>query len=62
MINWIYFPQNKQIEKHLAGIISAFEAKKKEIDSATHTDSENLKSDEVLGIVSPELEKAGYLV
>ena len=62
MINWIYFPQNKKIEKHLAGIISAFETKKKEIDSETHTDSENLKSDEVLGIVSPELEKAGYSV
>lgn len=62
MINWMYFPQNKQIEDHLANIISAFEIKKTEIDSATHTDSENLKSDEVLGIVSPELEKAGYLV
>lgn len=58
MINWMYFPENKEIETHLKKIVEVFIVNSAAIDS----NSKKLESDEVLHIVSKGLEKEGYLV
>lgn len=58
MINWMYFPENKKIEPHLEKIVDIFTLNNTAIDSL----NKKWKSDEVLHIVSKELEKEGYLI
>lgn len=62
MINWMYFPQNKAIEPHLSQIIKVFSDVSPRIDSEKYVDDQNLKSDEVLSIVAPGLERIGFRV
>ncbi len=59
MINWMYFPQTQKIEPHLIDILDVFKKHSSEISSENHKES-NLISDEVLHILSDDLEKAGY--
>jgi len=54
----MYFPENKEIETHLKKVVDVFTLSSADIDS----NSKKLESDEVLHIVSKELEKEGYLV
>lgn len=61
MINWMYFPQNKEIEPHLKNVVDVFKQNQNSIDSYAHAET-NLKSDEVLTQVSDGLEKIGFLV
>lgn len=58
MINWMYFPQNKKMEKHLLDIVDVFSSYQSIIDSTRH----NKKSDDVLSIISEKLEEKGYSV
>lgn len=62
MINWMYFPQNKQIESHLKQVIEVFSSVAPLIDSSVFQGDQNLKSDKVLAVVTPGLEKLGFQV
>ncbi len=62
MINWMYFPQNRQVEPHLVEIIEVFSKVESSIDSEVYSGDQNLKSDTVLEIVSPGLEEIGFRV
>ena len=58
MINWMYFPQNKEIEPHLKNIVNVFKQNQQCVDSYIH----HLESDDVLSCMSDGLEKLGFLV
>ena len=58
MINWMYYPKNKQLDDTSRQVVEAFRAIAAAVDSTSHT----YKSDEVLSIVRPELESAGFEV
>lgn len=62
MVNWMYFPQNCKIEAHLEQVIESFNEVHSNIDSETHSGTNNLESDKVLACVAPGLERIGYLV
>ena len=62
MINWMYFPQNRQIEPHLSLIVDAFVKMQEQIDSEGSPNVRNLNSNDVLAIVAPELDVIGYSV
>ena len=62
MVNWMYFPQNRKIESHLAQVIDSFNSVHEQIDSETHSGTNNLESDKVLACVAPGLERIGYSV
>lgn len=57
-MKWSYFPQNQKISDDFMKIVSVFENNKNKISS----DSHKLKSDEVLKVVSKELQNIGYVV
>ncbi|MBO4317711.1 MAG: hypothetical protein J5855_05505, partial [Mailhella sp.] len=56
MINWMYFPKNKQLDTISDQVVRAFEDVATAIDSYSH----HLKSDEVLKVVRPGLEALGF--
>lgn len=58
MINWIFFPKNQKCDDISELVISAFNNVADKIDSNSY----QYKSDAVLTIVRPELEKIGFLV
>ena len=62
MVNWMYFPQNNRIQEHLSRVIDVFNSVHDEIDSETHSGTNNLESDAVLAHVAPGLESIGYSV
>lgn len=62
MINYRYFPQNRKLENHLLQIIEVFKENQDNIDSERHTGSDNIKSDTVLSIVAPGMERIGYQI
>ena len=53
-----YFPKSERMPDHLIDLIDIF-IKKDELISSSHN---QLKSDEVLNVLAPEMEKLGYLV
>lgn len=57
MINWMYFPINKRIDKTSEHIISAFRRVEDDVDSKTH---KKQVSDTVLEKVRPELERIDF--
>ncbi len=58
MINWMYFPKNKSLDIVSKRVVEAFETIAFDVDSQTH----QYKSDDVLAIVRPHLEKIGFVV
>ena len=58
MINWISFPRTVRSPEHFRDIVRVFEKTQKTIDS----ESNNLKSNEVLSELQDELEELGYVV
>lgn len=58
MIKWNYFPRNKRIDKKFQDIISVFNNHANKIDSSLH----KLTSNDVLKILSQDLEILGYQV
>ena len=62
MVNWMFFPQNSKIEKHLKQIVDVFNDIHEQIDSETHSGIKNLESDKVLACVAPSLERICYSV
>ena len=58
MINWMHFPKNTQPDELSVQVVHAFESVSSAIDSTTH----QLKSDDVLACVRPELEQLGFTV
>lgn len=57
-MNWTYFPKNKKIPPNLKQITDIFRESENLISSDTH----ELKSDDVLKVIKPKLEKIGYAV
>lgn len=57
-IQYQYFPKSERMPDHLIDLIDIF-SKKDELISSFHN---QLKSDEVLNVLAPEMEKLGYLV
>ena len=62
MTNWMFFPQNSNMPKHLYDIIEVFNKHESLIDSDVFNNENNQESNVVLEILRPNLEKAGYLV
>ena len=62
MINWMYFPQNKRIEKHLLEVVNVFQKNNNKIDSDKFCGDNSLVSNEVLNIISNDLQDLGYEV
>lgn len=60
MIQWMYYPKNQMIVPHLMSIIDAFKEVENLIDSEIYTGEETLKSDAVLSIVAPGLQRIGF--
>jgi hypothetical protein len=58
VINWSYFPRSDKATPLAVAVVNAFKAVEHDIDSNTHT----LKSNEVLAIVQPHLQQAGFKV
>ena len=58
MINWMFYPKNKQLDDTSCKVVEAFKAIAADVDSTCHT----YKSDEVLAFVRPGLESAGFIV
>lgn len=58
MLNYQLFPRSCAITKEIQDIIHCFELEYEKIDSSTN----NLKSDDVLRIISPHLQKIGFRV
>ena len=61
-MNHIYFPNQSKIPSTLKKLLKIFEKYKDLIDSSNDDDETRRNSDAVLGILSDDLEKAGYLV
>ncbi len=57
-MKWSYYPKNQKIPPNLARLIEAFSEFEDSILSHTH----KLKSDDVLNIIKPGLEKINYKV
>ena len=58
MINWMYFPKSKPLDAISEQVVNAFRGVADSIDS----NNNSLKSDEVLAVVRPSLERIGFLV
>lgn len=58
MINWQFFPKSNLLPEHLVDVVRAFETHEGSIDSSEYSH----KSDEVLKILTGELEKLKYIV
>lgn len=58
MINYMYFPKNKRIDKVSKGVISSFEKIAGKIDSNKF----DFNSNEVLSIVQLQFKKQGFRV
>ncbi|MCP4541173.1 MAG: hypothetical protein GY832_28905 [Chloroflexi bacterium] len=58
MINWIYFPLSRKPTNLVLQIINIFETEANQIDSTCH----DLKSNEVLAVVSSGLAQIGFQV
>lgn len=58
MINWMYFPKNTPPDTLSVHVVHSFESVSSSIDSTMY----QLKSDEVLAHVRPELEQLGFTV
>ncbi len=58
MINYMYLPNNKPLDAVSADVVNAFKKVSSCIDSGSH----QLKSDDVLAIIRPELETLGFTV
>ena len=56
MITWQFFPKSDPEPAHLRQLVAQFQHHASEIDSVTH----DLKSDEVLATVRPDLVRLGY--
>ena len=61
MINWTFYPHNKEIPAQLKEVVDAFSNVSKKISSFEEKTSA-LPSNSVLSIVRPNLEKLGYEV
>jgi hypothetical protein len=59
VIIWSYFPRSDKPTPLALGVVAAFQAVPVGIDSETHTE---LKSNDVLALVKPHLEGAGFRV
>ena len=58
MINWSYYPRSDKAPPLAMAVVNAFQMVAADIDSVTHT----LKSNEVLAVVGPHLQQAGFRV
>ncbi len=58
MLNYQLFPRSVAITKEIQNVIDCFSTEYNKIDSTTN----NLKSDEVLHVISPHLVKIGFSV
>ena len=58
MINWMHFPKNRPLDSVSQQVVDAFNGVSAAVDSSKH----QYKSDEVLEIVRPNLEKLGFVV
>lgn len=58
MIKWMYFPNSTKLPQHMRLVVDAFGKKETLISSDQH----QLKSDDVLAVLSGELMKCGYQV
>lgn len=58
MFNYQFFPRSNALTKEIQDVIDCFVAEYDKINSEEH----NLKSDEVLQIISPHLTKLGFAV
>lgn len=58
MINWQFFPKSNLLPEHLVDVVRVFETHEGSIDSSEYSH----KSDEVLKILTGELEKLKYIV
>ena len=58
MLNYQFFPKTKQMPEHLQRVVNAFQKIYTSIDS----EHENLKSNEVLAVVAPQLSKRFFNV
>lgn len=57
-MNWSYYPKNQKIPSNLAQLIAVFSEVDNDISSHTH----KFKSDDVLKIIKPGLERIDYMV
>ena len=58
MIRWMYFPNSNKLPDHLQNVIATFNKNESNISSDVH----QLKSDDVLTLVAPDLEACGFVV
>lgn len=58
MIRWAYFPKSTKIPQHLRDVVSVFQNNENKISS----DTQKLKSDDVLAAVRTDLQNIGYAV
>lgn len=58
MINFQFYPKNKQVTKALQGVVEVFKKHDSEMDSSTHKHESN----KVLSFVTEDLESIGYMV
>lgn len=58
MLNYQFFPKTKQMPEHLQRVVNAFQNIYTSIDS----EHENLKSNEVLAVVAPQLSEISFNV
>lgn len=58
MLQWLFYPQNKRIPKHLEDVINEFQDQYEKIKSPIN----NFKSNEVLDYIRSGLEKLGFEV
>ena len=58
MLNYQFFPKTKKMPEHLQEVIQVFEVCYSNLDS----EHKNLKSNEVLAVVTPSLRKLSFLV
>ena len=57
-MKWTYYPKNKMITEDLRNVVKAFENNLSKISSDTH----NLVSNDVLSIVTKDLQSLGFTV
>lgn len=58
MINWSYFPRSSAPTPLVLSVVEAFTQVARDIDSTKHS----LKSNQILAVVKPQLEMAGFRV
>ena len=58
MINWVYYPRSDEATETALKVVKVFKAASNKIDSELH----DLKSNEVLSVISGGLVKAGFKV